>query len=221
MKTLFLPILLLASQSVFAGLFTKTSPCQQIYFQNYERTLSERRALLDHYRQLTGKDFNENKLEKTNAGILTGALLCPIAAGFAIATGGAGAVAPVLFCGEALALGAARDGMVNDPYQQPAPKLSSEKQKQVEEIKQKLDLNLAEHISNASSERLLFGNSYPVFLAIIENSKKITGQELEPRRLGQAVSQMRKSTSDELCPNQRPLNFSELTAELLKRYNNQ
>lgn len=226
MKKVVISVILMVSQSVLAGWFSSDlkSPCRRIYFDDYERALSEHRRLLAEYRQLTGQEFDQKNKNENSAGSLTAALLCPISAGFAIASGGVGIAGPLLFCGQALALGSAADSMSNGSQKQPTTDVSVEKQKRMEEMSLKINQSKDVLRANSSREILLFHESYTggftaVFNAILENSEKITGEKLERGLLNKALATMRASKNDEFCPNNKPMNFSELTAELLKRYN--
>lgn len=219
MKKILVSMMLLITQVAFAGWFS--NPCKGIFFDDYEKTLYSHRANLAEYRRLTGKKFGKNEIEKSGVGSFTGALLCPLAAGFAIASGGAGIAGPLLFCGGSLSAGAVADGVVDSSRHPTISQFSEEKQKSIDEITLKITDSSARAAAVVAREIMLYHADYSsVVNTILESSEKISGEKLDRNLLNKALATMRASQTAEFCPNNQPMSFSELTAELLRRYHN-
>lgn len=217
MQKILVSIMILVSQVAFAGRLT--NPCQRIFFDDYEKVLRTYKADLRTYRKLTGKEFGKDELKKSSAGSFTAALLCPLAAGFYIAAGQTNIAKPLLFCAGALGGGAMIDHAIDNSRYSTTSDTSEEKQKNIDEATLKITESLALVKAASAREIMLYDINYGnVFDAILENSEKLNGEKLDQSLLHQALATMRASKTAEFCPNNQPMSFAELTAELLKRY---
>lgn len=218
MKKIILPVLfLITSHQSFAGYAARpTNPCIKVYYQEQRENSSERKILLERYRQLTGKNFDEKETKKNSAGSAIGALLCPLSAGFAIASAGAGIWAPALFCGAALKGGATVDHAIDKSREPVALEISEEKQLEIDQLTQELNLNDEKLLSGSENQALLSSGEKFYFNAIEVTSRQ--GHKLDTMVFKGLLSEISFSKTNEFCPNNKGLSHAEVSALVFKKY---